>query len=366
MSRMLCVFLGTVYLISVAATTFISSGGFQSDGLQKLPRYVLNLDLPEEDRWQPILKHWDAELYRKYVESMLSKYSSNETAALMEVIGEEIEKYLPSPYAGEIRGIAKHFKLKVGEMVFVNIFYDVSVGCTSIVAQDSQGSIWHGRNMDYSNSPTLRNLSVIVDFQSNGKTLYTSTTFLGQTGTFTGQRPDAFTVSFNQRNQGTLVDDIIQIFKALVNDRTVFTSFQIRDVLSRKDTVSFEPALQRLANVPQTAPNYFIIGGMQPEEGAVVTKGRLKAVDVWKLNSTEGRWFLLETNYDHWMAPPESDDRRDPGNKAMNATGSKVIDLSHLLEVLSIPLVCNRNTIYTTLMSAAHPGSFVSYYRQCK
>ena len=45
----------------------------------------------------------------------------------MEVIGEEIEKYLPSPYAGEIRGIAKHFKLKVGEMVFVNIFYDVSV-----------------------------------------------------------------------------------------------------------------------------------------------------------------------------------------------------------------------------------------------
>ena len=71
MSRMLCVFLGTVYLISVAATTFISSGGFQSDGLQKLPRYVLNLDLPEEDRWQPILKHWDAELYRKYVESML-------------------------------------------------------------------------------------------------------------------------------------------------------------------------------------------------------------------------------------------------------------------------------------------------------
>ena len=66
--------------------------------------------------------------------------------------------------------------------------------------------------------------------------------------------------------------------------------------------MSFEPALQRLANVPQTAPNYFIIGGMQPEEGAVVTKGRLKAVDVWKLNSTEGRSVLGENIFKKFVA----------------------------------------------------------------
>ena len=35
--------------------------------LTKAPRFALNLDLPEADRWTPILKHWDIEVYQKLV-----------------------------------------------------------------------------------------------------------------------------------------------------------------------------------------------------------------------------------------------------------------------------------------------------------
>lgn len=37
-----------------------------------------------------------------------------------------------------------------------------------------------------------------------------------------------------------------------------------------------------------------------------------------------GRWYVLETNYDHWKEPLFLDDRRTPAMKCMNQTTQKV------------------------------------------
>jgi acid ceramidase len=37
----------------------------------------------------------------------------------------------------------------LGEVVLYNIFYEVSSLCTSIVGQDQNGNILHGRNLDF-------------------------------------------------------------------------------------------------------------------------------------------------------------------------------------------------------------------------
>ncbi|XP_038059474.1 N-acylethanolamine-hydrolyzing acid amidase-like isoform X2 [Patiria miniata] len=262
-----------------------------NEGLTKAPRYSMNIDLPEEERWESVLQHWNVSEYREMARAVFDSFVNKETMQLLEIIAGSLDYYLPSPYAGEIRGIAKFFQMDVGEMVLYNLFYDITLsgGCTSIVAQDSKGNIWHARNWDYYFPATLRNWTVVVDFQSHGKTLYTATSFIGQVGVFTGQRPNAFTVSLNERDEGTILDDMIQILKALISDKTVFTSFQIRDALSRNDTATFDSALQRLAYHPETAPNYYIIGGVKSTEGAVITRARLTAVDVWRLDLSSGR-----------------------------------------------------------------------------
>ena len=41
--------------------------------------------------------------------------------------------------------------------------------CTSIVAQDSKGHIYHGRNLDYVFGSFLRNLTLDVQFIKNGQ-----------------------------------------------------------------------------------------------------------------------------------------------------------------------------------------------------
>jgi penicillin V acylase-like amidase (Ntn superfamily) len=37
----------------------------------------------------------------------------------------------------------------LGEVVLYNIFYEVSSFCTSVVGQDQNGNIFHGRNLDF-------------------------------------------------------------------------------------------------------------------------------------------------------------------------------------------------------------------------
>uniref|UniRef100_A0A1I7WTI2 CBAH domain-containing protein n=1 Tax=Heterorhabditis bacteriophora TaxID=37862 RepID=A0A1I7WTI2_HETBA len=45
----------------------------------------------------------------------------------------------------------------------------IGLGCTSIIAEDDQGRIWHGRNLDYEMSDLLKNITIIVDFRRGFK-----------------------------------------------------------------------------------------------------------------------------------------------------------------------------------------------------
>ena len=72
---------------------------------------------------------------------------------------------LPAPYGDEMKGISQASGLPLGqwkkifdnyiivcclgEVVLYNIFYEVSSLCTSIVGQDQNGNIFHGRNLDF-------------------------------------------------------------------------------------------------------------------------------------------------------------------------------------------------------------------------
>lgn len=48
------------------------------------------------------------------------------------------------------------------------VFRFISRFCTSIVAQDKDGNVFHGRNMDIG-YPILRNLTIDLVFLKNGK-----------------------------------------------------------------------------------------------------------------------------------------------------------------------------------------------------
>ena len=54
------------------------------------------------------------------------KYIPDELIPLAEKIGADIDQYLHAPYAGEMRGIAKALNISLGDVVLLNIIYDLT------------------------------------------------------------------------------------------------------------------------------------------------------------------------------------------------------------------------------------------------
>ena len=61
-------------------------------------------------------------------------------------------------------------------------------------------------------------------------------------------------------------------------------------------------------------------------KGCVITRDSDKAADVWNM-ADAGKWYILETNYDHWKQPLFVDDRRTPANKCMQKMTTNVRNL---------------------------------------
>ena len=339
---MVCVVILMVLASSLSVTNCISP--------QNVKTFNINLDVAAEYRWNEVVDEFEE--YFPNLIPALKQYVPSEVLPLLAVIGDDIETYLPEPYAAEILGIGQRSKVPVGDLAILNILYDMLAGCTSIVAEDEMGHIYHGRNLDYGLTGLLQNITLIANFQRGGKTIYTGTTYAGYVGLLTGQKPYKFSISLNERDTG---ERWMNAATALLAKNASLVSFRIRDTLENEQ--SFQDAYNVLMDVTFIAPSYIIIAGVKSGQGAVITRDRLVARDSWKLDPPN-QWFLVETNYDHWLPPPSSDDRRDPAIRHMNQIGHSNITLKALFSVLTTPPVLNNGTTYTTLMSPATPNKY--------
>lgn len=108
-----------------------------------------------------------------------------------------------------------------------------------------------------------------------------------------------------------------------------------------EEAEDFQDAVLRLAKIPIITEVYYIVGGAQAGEGAVITRNRAGPADIWPLDPLNGgwvsrelttlaffclfigmiaqlsflfcfcfRWFRIETNFDHWVPNPGKDKRR--------------------------------------------------------
>ena len=328
-----------------------------------LKEYVIDLGSPPEERWKSV-----AHDNRDVIRSLLDSFSNEMTPAIfdeMSILAASSAKEFPNEYLQELAGVAESVNATIGELMVLNMLYESTAyeesdnkACTSIVATLPNGHIIHGRNLDY-HVPGLNHLAVSLDFQKNGKTVYKGTTFAGYIGLLTAMKPNGYTISMDERDKGSWTDNDRESAKLGPNG---ILGLKIRDLLAN-DSVDFENAVQTLSTIELIAPCYIIIGGMKADEGAIISHNRTKAIDVWRLSAKDKRWFIVETNYDHWVKPPSSDDRRDPANSMMSSLGQKKLDKDSLYKILSTSPVFNSGTTYTTIMSASDPDMYTAWVR---
>jgi N-acylethanolamine-hydrolysing acid amidase len=322
--------------------------------------YNISLDSDPHHRWD----HLIADFPNMRNDSLEVLYAAlkregipNEIVPWLNKIAAAISTMIPEPFRSELEGIADRLDIDIGFVTMMNIGYDFSAYCTSIVASDKDGQIWHGRNLDYNGTSTLRNNTVHLNFQRNGQTLYSGVSFAGYIGLLTAAKPHAFSLTINERNKGSLIDNFLE----LLDPKVSWLGFDIRKVLDEAPTYS--DAVDSISKLHMPGPVYIILGGLRQDEGAILTRSRRSTIDDWSIDNKNGRWYVLQTNYDRWEDVPWWDNRRIPGEKAMNATGQNGITKLTLFDVLSIPKVNNQYTVYTTIMSASDPGQMQTWVR---
>lgn len=321
------------------------------------PVYEIDLDTPPEQRWNHVVRN-----YKEFVPDMVDYFFSE----FSEVEAEMIEKitsmleWFVGDLGKEMEAIATEMDADLGLIVALNYAYElrrlggtsanVTEGyfpkaCTSIVAEDPNENVFHGRNFDWNLPNRLRNLTFQCEFKKNNKVLFIGTCFAGYVGVLTGMRPQAYGITLNERDFGgsIFIDTMEAIFL-----RSWSPSHLVREILTT--TSSYAQAKQILKSEWLTAPAYFIISGTMDNEGDIITRDRNFLPDSWSLDVSSNRWFILETNYDHWKPAPPNDNRRDYGIKYMNNMGRDGVNANSILSVLSIWPLNNNDTCYTTIM----------------
>jgi len=356
--------MAVVAILALIAVAFAAPWPVSKD----IPRVVVNLDTEPELRYNDLVMNiintygWEGSY--QHVENyweMLPKSVQD----FMDMVSSDLFAYIPEEYARELLGIeqivqsiGKGKELPLKEIVALNLLYEWTTACTSIIAQDSNGTMWHARNLDWNfGGNSLYNMSAVVDYQSKGKTVYTTVTWIAYVGVLSGSNPN-FTVTIDQRSH--YESEIIFGNMEAMTDGANAVAFQLRQVLD--SVTSFSTAVSTLATAYIAAPVYYNIGGSNKGEGAIISRDRFgNTTDIWKWGSGPQpccpdiqNWYLVETNYDHWTT--DGDTRQEDAIGALNKLGPNGINPTTLFQVLNTPMVFNDNTQYS--MVVQNGGSY--------
>ncbi|XP_055495860.1 N-acylethanolamine-hydrolyzing acid amidase-like [Leucoraja erinacea] len=321
------------------------------------PLFNLSLDTPPSQRWEPLLNKYSPARLKHDMDQVVRTVAPMWAVTIINMLAPVLSYMLPQPYGEEIEGICKFLGVTLGEGLLINYAYEALGACTSIVVQDSRGMIIHSRNMDFPFTDILRNVTIDIQFVKNGQIVYKGTTFLGFVGLWTGQKANKFAITGNDRAQYHWWNIAI----AVLLKHYPSPSWLIRDTLAQ--AADFQEALEMLAYTPITSNVYFILSGVKPDEGTIITRNIKGPANIWPLMSSKGEWYRVQTNYDHWKAPPPWDDRRTPTIHALENTTQKNISLDTMFKILSTRPMLNRITVYTTLMCAAEPYEYRTVIR---
>jgi hypothetical protein len=271
---------------------------------------------------------------------------------------------LPDEIQRELAGFAAASSMPKEIVAVLNMAYELTDGCTSIVSTTTTGQILHARNLDFGqgfeDTEHLRDMAVILDYTSGGKVIFSGIGIVGFAGVMTGLKNDAFGLSINTRFMPEGYYGLItNALDFLVKGYTTPTLLARTTFLTE---TNYSGAVAALSTVKLVAPVFYTVSGLGGYDGAIITRDREQTHDVRALS--QQNWYQLVTNYDWWTNPPWYDNRREQAIDSMVLMGQKRLAENGLVAVLSTRPVQNMETIYTSVVSAKS-HLFDTWVREC-
>ena len=344
------------------------------------PTYTINLDLPPENRWDHIIPDFKDKipLATRLADEMLGSAAS--AAITMLSIAHSMGTVA---YSQELQGIAKATDMKVGKVLLLQLAYEAFAACTSVILNDKNNPI-HIRTMDW-DLPILKKLTIQLEFQRNGKTVFHGTTWAGYIGILTGMKARAFSVSINYRSTEEASSSPIKAFlRNIIRCISGYwpIGYLVRDTLDGGS--DYRKALTIFKKSELIAPTYITVCGTRKNQGVIIARNRsphdydngnvcMNLADGPLVQANIDHWRDIDfttknTTKERWLDICESKERR---NFVLEAIKSS--DIWSNKQTLAIIMATNpcyspELTIYTSLMipSASKMDTWINIKRGWK
>jgi hypothetical protein len=235
------------------------------------PKFIINLNDPVEKRWNHVLPQFKDKI--PLAIQLADEILGSMGKMIVEPLLSTACKTNQVLYADEIKGIANLTELTTGKIILLQLAYEAFAACTSVVVNTPEGPS-HIRTMDW-DMPILKELTIQCEFQQDGVTVFTGTTWAGYIGILTGMKHEAFSTSINYRrtregSESPTKAFIRNIYRCIVGKWPV--GYIVRETLMH--ALDYKEALLDFQNAELVAPTYITICGIKKDEGAIITRNR--------------------------------------------------------------------------------------------
>lgn len=204
----------------------------------------------------------------------------------------------------------------------------------------------HGRNLDFEMWHLLSNLVTNVEYWKGNQRIFSVDTVVGSVFALTGIRHGAFAINVDTRKAEHFYNDLISIML----DNGMPTVWLLRRALAEETT--YDKAQKRLKYEKIGGPVYYILSGVESDEGCVIERDTEAVHAYYELS--EAQWFLVQTNYDRDYPDPLHDPRRIPVEKKLRERGNQNFGVQDLFDnFMSQWPTFNIATIMTATMIPA-------------
>lgn len=234
-------------------------------------RYQVDLSLPQEERWIEIINDHREAIKEVFIWYNDQKSKGGVLYSTAEYILEKAHDQGLIAYGKEIAAIADQLKIKRGSVLALQFIYEASACCTSVIARkDQNGTIHHFRTMDWDLS-VLKKLTIVVDFYRDKKRVFSTVTWAGYVGIFTGMRTagsESWAIAVNFRRTPKTGSLLNNMQNAISGNWPI--GFLVRNTLASSYT--FKEAEKVFSEESLISPTYFSISGINKIEGVILVR----------------------------------------------------------------------------------------------
>lgn len=322
--------------------------------ITRVPKiYDINLDAPYKERWAQVIDDFYPQ-FTVFVEQLNISDKAQNLLKFLDKFDYPLIKAYNKDYAEEIKAITEYANISFTEGVVLNFIYDLAAQCTSIVTQDSQGNIYHGRNLDFPYGPYLANMTFHGRYFKDGKLLYEAVSLVGYLGVLTGIKPGAYSFSIDMYEipgEATLIESVRNILSGLTQlfKKKLSPTYVVRKGFETTD--DYDSFVKHLKETDTLSRAFYIVTGVKPGQGTVITKFKTHVQNQTSLDAESGRWHVVQSNYKGDIPDPEDDNRATAARDFVNAIGMDNVHPQSLFDkAMSVYPLFNNHTFYTTMM----------------